>query len=83
MRCLSGGCLITWVGILIFGRSRWHSLGFLAGRNPSKRGCRRSPFCVHSLKAISASNWGFTQYTVSLQREDFDEDDRVVNARVG
>src|SRR5262249_43580885 len=49
----------------VFGRSRRHSEGFLSGRSPSKRGCRKRPFCVHSAKATSPTRAGLTQCTPS------------------
>src|SRR5262245_53420689 len=47
----------------VLARSRWHSRGTLSVRSPSKRGWRSMPFCVHSLKAISATSWGQTQWS--------------------
>src|SRR5207237_1951306 len=45
------------------GRSRTTSAAFLSSLNPWKDGWRKVPSCVHSVKAISATNCGLTQYT--------------------
>src|ERR1700730_2436481 len=49
---------VSWMG-----RSRTTSAAFLSSLSPWKDGWRKVPSCVHSVKAISATNCGLTQCT--------------------